>query len=533
MMMPYRFLLLLAALYLGSAPLAGQSIVSTPLLDTLLDTRLLGSVTATFPAMAGDTIVINMEEINGQAVHHIELRDVNSALVRTARQTPTFQERFVVLADTEFSVVIKHNPKLNSPIPQRRQVRLRILRENWIIPDVVAVNPFVDTSQRVVYDTTWQWHTIDTTVALVLDERYNLGPTISPDGTHRRAVRLAPTPEAAYYLYWIGVGRAGQQAYDQLQLAISPDWAAAGIVTPLDAYAKQKLFRLGGHTHGEDVAVAWLDTISQFQWRNTLPSRPRKIEQGTVLYGRIDTTWLRDTIPLYLGLYNDNSVSPIDVHVRIAAVTINREWTPQVSERVITVRKVFRLNTDSLSANAALLAHGRLQRELDAAIERETLRFEQLQRSLDSAKLARFTELAVAQANLDSTAIDIRRKAQNEQQSQAAVTQQRIQRIEARMQQTASVTDSAALEDLRGQLQALLTSIQLAQSQLEVLMARQAEIRALIQEDLKGKALQKANTGIDAARQSLLQSAQDKIESATEDKADALKSVLQNQLQQE
>lgn len=531
-MMRYR-LLLLAACCLTHFSVYSQSIVSTPLLDTLLDTRLLGSVTATVPAMAGDTIVFAMEEVDGQAVHLIEIRDVNSPLVRTARNTPTFTERVVVLTDTEFSVVIKHSPRLNSPVPQRRNVRLRILRENWVVPEVVAVNAFVDTSQQVVYDTTWQWQTLDTTVALLLDESYTLGATITPDETHRRAVRLAPVPDATYYLYWIGVGRAGQRAYEQLQLTLSPDWAAEGILTPLDAYARQKLFRLGGHTHGEDVTVAWLDTVSQALWRNALPCTPRKIEQATVLYGRIDTTWLRDTIPLYLGLYNDNTVSPIDVRVKVAAVTVNRIWTPRVRERVITVRKVFRLNTDSLSANAALAAHGRLQRELDAAIERETLRFEQLQRSLDSAKLARFTELAVAQAHLDSTAIDIRRKAQIEQQQQVATTQQRIQRIEARMQQTASVTDSVALEGLRQELQTLLSAIQMAQSQLELLMTRQAEIRALIQEDLKAKAFQRANAGIDDAKKALLQSAQDKIESATEAKADALKSVLQNQLQQE
>lgn len=532
MLMRYRLMLLIAALSLCSARVYGQSIVTTPLLDSILDTRLLGSVTATFAATAGDTIVIAMEEVDGQAVQRIEIRDASSAFVRTAQQTPTFQERWVVLADTELSIVIKHSPRLNSPIPQRRKVRLRISRENWVVPPIIAINPFVDTSQQIVYDTTWRWHTIDTTIATLLDESYTLGATLSPDGTHRRALRLNPSPDASYYLYWIGVGKAGRQAYEQLQLAISPDWAAAGIVTPLDAYAKQKLFRLGSHTQGEDVSVAWLDTLSQFQWRNGLPSTPRKAEQGTVLYGRIDTTWLRDTIPLYMGLYNDNTVSPIDVRVRVVAVTINREWSPQVTERTITIRKVFRLNTDSLSANAAMAAHGRLQRELDAAIERETLRFEQLQRSLDSTKLARFTELALAQSNLDSTAIDIRRKAQDEQQQQAATTQQRIKRIEARMQETASVTDSMALSNLQEQLQTLLTSIQVAQSQLDLLMTRQAEIRALLQEDLKAKALQRTNTGIDAARQSLQKTAKEKIDSVTGDKADALKSILQQQLQE-
>jgi hypothetical protein len=207
----------------------------------------------------------------------------------------------------------------------------------------------------------------------------------------------------------------------------------------------------------------------------------------------IDASYISETAPTFVCLQNDNEVSSIDVLVKMVAVTINNTYEEIITDSVITIRKVFRLNTDLMSYEEAKAALNKNEKELAAAWIRSNKEFELAQIALDSAKAARGLELQQAAINLEAE----RQKLSERENYVNALMEERVQQKIAALDD--SEADSTTVAALRLELEAVLTALQQARKELKQVEQQRSQITKLMQQDLKKTGAKEAEKVVDDA----------------------------------
>jgi hypothetical protein len=403
------------------------------------------------------------------------------------------EERIVIPTDSDYNITLKQRPMVKSPFGVKRMVTVKIEKEQFIIPEVIEVKDFVETEDIILQNKKIELTQSDTTFMSVFDKKINLGSIIQPGKQTKNAFEIVPVAGATYYVYWIGVGKDAVKDYDFLKNNMPPSWLALGIIEPIEAYAMGKLSKMPTRPEGEDAIFSLGNTKTKNDFLNKASFKPIFQRQGVVAYGIIDASYIPETSPSFICLQNDNEVSSIDVLVKMVAVTINNTYEEIITDSVITIRKVFRLNTDLMSYEEAKAALNKNEKELAAAWIRSNKEFELAQIALDSAKVARSLELQQAALNLEAE----RQKISERENYVNALMEERVQKKIAALDD--SEADSATVAALRLELQVVLAELQQARRELKQIEQQRSQITKLMQQDLKNAGAKEAEKVVDDA----------------------------------
>jgi hypothetical protein len=486
------FTLTVLCCFLGNA-VFGQEIVRTVISEQTYKVTVFKKQLLTQSFLAGDTIIITITEKKEKSLAKIVIEDANSPFKRVAKSVASMEERIVIPADSDYNITLKQRPTIKNPFGVKRLVTVKIEREKFIVPEVVAINEFVDMEDIIVQNRTIKLTQSDTAFMSIFDKKINLGSTIQPGQQTKKAFEITPVPDATYYVYWIGVGKNAIKDYDYLKNNMPPSWLTLGIMEPIEAYALGKLAKMPTRPEGEDVIFALANTKNKNDFLNKTSFKPTFKRQGIVTYGMIDASYISETAPTFVCLQNDNEVSSIDVLVKMVAVTINNTYEEIITDSVITIRKVFRLNTDLMSYEEAKAALNKNEKELAAAWIRSNKEFELAQIALDSAKAARSLELQQAAINLEAE----RQKLSERENYVNALMEERVQQKIAALDD--SEADSTTVAALRLELEAVLTALQQARKELKQVEQQRSQITKLMQQDLKKTGAKEAEKVVDDA----------------------------------
>ena len=482
--------------------LNAQELKTTTIVNDTFEVTALKKNLSTYSFLAGDTIVIRVSEIEGKELHQFIIQDVNSAFQKIAKKQAVIEERIIVTADTDFNFIFNHKPSITAPLGFKRNIHINIVKEEYFVPEVIEVNDFVETVEVTLSDTINQLVQSDTAFAPVINEDFFLGSVIEPGKQTRKSIELTPVPGATYYVYWIGVGNQAKKDYEQVKVNMPLEWAALGIIEPVDAFAMGKLRQMPIQPEGEDVFVAVVDVENKNSFQKKQSFQPRFQRQGVVTYGIIDGELVPENAQTFICLANDNAVSPIDVSVKIIAVTINNTYEEIIKDTVITVQKVFRLNTEALTIAEARAEIIKKEKELGAAWIRAYEEHQAAQKALDAAWEVRQLELKQAAANIEASWSDVKQKEETVNEVLEAQVQEKIVALES--DQTC---DSMTMAAMKKELQTILDEIKKARVELEEVEVRRKQLNELIEKDINEVTAETAKramenlsrTGIDAA----------------------------------
>lgn len=487
----FQFLLLFCCL--TATTVQAQELVTTTIADETFKVSVFKQKLSTYSFLAGDTIIITITETEDKLLSKLIIEDVNSSFRRVAEKVATVQERIVVVTDTDFNLIIDNDASFKNPLGFNRNVHVNIVKEEYITPVVVEVNDFIETEEITLSDTTYEITQSDSAFAPVISEKVALGSKIEPGKRTRKTLEIPPVPGATYYVYWIGVGKNAISDYEQLKSKLPPAWTALGIIEPIDAYAMGKIRQMPVRPEGEDVffAITSEENKNRFTAHKKFQTRYKK--KGIVSYGIIDAAYVPEDGKTFICLGNDNEVSSINVVVKVVAVTINNTYDQIIKDTVITVSKVFRLNTEGMPIAEAKAALVKAEKELVAANIRAYQEHEQAQRSLDSTWAARQLELAQAQSN-----IDLSRESIGQQETKVnTVMQEQIQaKIKALDESNA---DSAVVAAIRLELVTVLAQLEKAKLDLKEIEKQQEQLTKLMQTNLKDVSMKKGEEALDKA----------------------------------
>ncbi|MFT5832894.1 MAG: hypothetical protein ACI97N_000516 [Cognaticolwellia sp.] len=477
----------------SSITMHAQEVVRTTVSENTYKVGLFKKQLLTYPFSAGDTIIITITEKNEKSLAKITIEDANSSFKRVAKAVTSMEERIVISADTDFNILLKQRPTFKKPFGFRRSVYVKIEKEQYIVPEIIEINDFVEMEDVILYDTTVSITQSDTIFTAVLSEKASLGSLIQPGTKTKKTYKIIPIPGATFYVYWIGVGDKIVEDYELLKSNMPTSWTALGIIEPIDAYAIGKLNNMPSRPEGEDVIFSIATTKGKENFLKNQPYRPLFERQGIVSYGMIDARYVPELEPSFICLKNNNEVSPIDISLKMVAVTINNTFEEIITDSVITIRKVFRLNTDAMSFEEAKSALNKTEKELTAAWFRSNQEFDEAQKFLDSSRIARSLELQQAALLLEAERQEIAQKETVVNEKVEAKIQEKIAALES------SDGDSAIVAALKMELEVILVEIQLAKRQLQQIEQQRSEITKLMQQDLKKASLKEAEKVFDDA----------------------------------
>jgi hypothetical protein len=498
-----------------------QELKTTTIVDETFKVSVLEKKLSTYSFLAGDTIVVRISETDGKEMFQFVIEDANSPFKKIAKKQSFIEERIIVAADTEFNFTFSHKPTLKAPLGFKRNIRISIVKEEYYEPEVIAVNDFVETEEVTLYDTTVKIIQSDTTFAPVINEHIILGSVIEPGKQTRKAMELTPVPGATHYVYWIGVGSEAKGDYEQMKSKMPEEWSLLGVIEPIDAYAMGKVRQMPVRPEGEDVYFALVNEYNKGQFLMNQDFEARFQNQGVVTYGIIEALQVPEDERTFICLGNDNEVSSIGVDVKIVAVTINNTYEEIITDTVITVENVFRLNTEAMTIAEAKVEIVKKEKELGAAWIRAYEEHEAAQRALDSAWIARQLELQQAAANLEASWKEVEQKEATVNQVMEAQIQQKIVALESD-----ETCDSLTLAAMKTELQSLLTDIQKAKGELKEVEQQRQRLNALMQQDIKELSAQKAEEAANAAALKAAEAAGQKVKETIIQNAEKAKEAL-------
>ncbi len=505
-----------------------QGLIRTTVLEKTVEVTVFKKGYFSQSFVAGDTVIITIQEEHGKNLSKVLIEDVNSPFKRLAQNVTNMEERLIVTTDTDFNFTFQQKLRLKNPFPLKRKLKIKIEKEQFVMPEIVAVNDFVETETVTIQHKTYELKQSDTTFSRIMEEAVYLGSTIEPGSKTRKIFPITPVPGTTYYVYWIGVGKPTMLDYQTLQTKMPLTWSAEGVLEPIDAFALGKINQLPTGIHGEDVLFAITNETNKNAFLKGKPFSAKLKRKGIVAYGYIDAAYVPESEASFICLNNDNEVSGINVYLKILAVNIKQEFEEIIKEEVITTNKVFRLNTEAMSINEAKIAIRKTEKELEAAFERTVKEFDAAQRSLDSTKVARFKELEQAQANLDIAYLEV-------QQKETYVNNLLIEQIEEKIkgleQNSSNSTDSMAIVAMQLELKQVLEALEVARKELKEVEQQRKTVSDLLQKDLKSTVLKSTDKVIDGTGQDASSLIKQKTDGIIKQAVEETKEIINKQVE--
>ncbi len=272
----------------------------------------------------GDVVVIELKMEEGKGTYDFELKEYGSTSAIFSRRglKQLKKEKITIPARGVYSFIVKNNMEEPSPC------KLKI----WRIP---APGP------ERKFNTNVTWVTKTDTVYKYEDEKFvartNFVPEVLVDKTFRvfsKAKISSPSrvtipfkvpANAAHWVYWIGVGQESVKELEELTKTMAKGGTAAlAGVNPVAAFGMGLLPSLPQISSSGYIDFLFLQPQDEKAFRTEGTRKSLPFAQGDAIisaYGKIGLSQIPKSAnnTLYLGLENTNTVTGLDVSVKIMA----------------------------------------------------------------------------------------------------------------------------------------------------------------------------------------------------------------------
>ncbi|MBK9391878.1 MAG: hypothetical protein IPN68_17415 [Bacteroidetes bacterium] len=290
----------------------------------------------------GDQLIFNFREVNGKELKELEIIELPSSSKFMDYETEKVEDKIISIASTG---VYKFRFK-NSAIGGR-VCELKIQR----IPSSDATKNFnTSVFWKTIYDTTYlptqEKYLVrsDTTVVSLVDQIAKISSQTAVNGNPNRIIVDFTLPEnTVSWSYYIGVGNEGKEAYDAARTKFLN--SASASVSTIPGYGTMAALALSGINYftkaqGDDNVKYWFIR----DWENVQAWKTGEAfyhyKQGDVIN---DASQMKSPGigKVYLGLLNDNVIDPIDVVVKVTAITIVQQWDSRIVNKMnVTLHQV-------------------------------------------------------------------------------------------------------------------------------------------------------------------------------------------------
>jgi hypothetical protein len=302
---------------------------STPVevADSTLKIGGLGEEVFYYGFAEGDQIVFSFEEVNGKELKEVEISEWPSNSKFMDYKTKKIENKMITVTRTGIYKFRFSNSAIGG-----RVCKFRIER----IPGNEANQNFnTAVYWKTLYDTTYtpvqERYLIksDTAATMLTDQVAKVSSTNAINGNTNKTIVDVTLPEGTIsWSYYIGTGSEGKKAYDDAKSKCLT--ASAGAAAKIPGYGPMVALALYGTNYfnkvqGEDNVKYYFIT----NWDNV-----QLFEAGGTFYqyklGDVvnDASQMKSPLSgkLYLGLENDNVMDPIDVTVKINAISVTQQW---------------------------------------------------------------------------------------------------------------------------------------------------------------------------------------------------------------
>jgi hypothetical protein len=283
----------------------------------------------------GDQIVFSFEEVNGKELKEIEIIEMPSSSKFMDYKTDKIEKKTITVNRTGIYKFRFVNGAISGRI-----CKIKIQR----IPANDATKGFnTSVYWRTLYDTTYtavqERYLIssDTAASAIVDQVAKISSQNALNGNDNKNVVDFTLPEGTIsWSYYIGVGSEGKKEYDRARSQFLN--SAAGLASKIPGYGSMAALALYGinyfsKVNGEDnVKYAFITN-----WDNVLAFKAGQAyyqyKQGDVVNDASQMKSPRSG-KVYLGLYNDNVMDPIEVMVKVTAITVTEQWGTRTVQKM-------------------------------------------------------------------------------------------------------------------------------------------------------------------------------------------------------
>ncbi len=295
--------------------------------DNTLKVGGLGEEVFYYGFAEGDQILFSFEEVNGKELKEIEIIEMPSSSKFMDYKTSKIENKTIIVNHTGIYKFRFANGAISGRI-----CKIKIQR----IPASDITKSFnTSVYWRTLHDTTYtavqERYLIssDTAATSVVDQVAKVSSQNALNGnTNKNVVDFTLPAGTISWSYYIGVGTEGQKEYDRARSQFLN--SAAGVASKIPGYGSMAALALYGINYfskvgGEDNVKYYFitdwDNVTAFKANQTF----LQYKQGDVVN---DASQMKSHLSgkVYLGLLNDNIAEPIDVMVKVTAITVTQQW---------------------------------------------------------------------------------------------------------------------------------------------------------------------------------------------------------------
>jgi hypothetical protein len=306
--------------------------------DLTLKVGGLESKTLMYGFAEGDQILFNFSEVDNKELKELEITEYPSNSKFMDYKTTKIENKTISVIKKGVYTFRFANSAIGG-----RVCRIKIQR----IPakaELANFNTSVET--KTFYDTTWATKSkviverVDTIPELVLDKQGEIVHVAANEHGAYSDVEVILPPHTAYWTYWIGVGEGSQQSFSSAQQKmVTGSLKYLGMADPLAALAVGGISYLIAETAVDNLAykirynqvvdgvqqtVVFHDGGDIVKPDYALMTPPRAPKEGY----------------MYFNLYNDNTIDPIQVYIKVMAIKIIPiEKIVQYKEATVTTKQ--------------------------------------------------------------------------------------------------------------------------------------------------------------------------------------------------
>jgi hypothetical protein len=287
---------------------------------------------------AGDQLLFSFEEVNGK-----ELKEIEIIALPGSSRFMDYKTRKVETKTFSVTQTGIYKFRFSNGAITGRICRFSIKR----VPGSEQTRNFNTTVfWETKYDTTYtmvdERYLIrsDTAAVTVVDQTAKVSSTNALNGNSNKTVVDIILPEGTIsWSYYIGVGREGREAYEAAKskalngaAMVAARIPGYGTMAALALYGANYFSKVQGEDNVKYYFISNWDNVLAFEAGNTF----YQYKQGDVIN---DASQMKSPLigKTYLGLSNDNIMEPIDVLVKVTAITVKQQWgTRQVQKMHVT-----------------------------------------------------------------------------------------------------------------------------------------------------------------------------------------------------
>lgn len=318
-----------------SAQLFAQEQEPIMVFESTLKVTGVGEEKFYFGFAEGDKIIFDFKEVNGKELKEIEIAEYPSSTKFMDYKTKEITNKSIPVTKTGIYVFRFSNSALAG-----RVCKVKVQR----IPATETTKNFnTSVYWETVFDTTYtpvqEKYLVsrDTAIVNVVDQTAKISSQNALNGnSNTTLVDFTLPAHTVSWSFYIGVGEEGKQAYNDGKSKCMEGAAAASLKIPgfgpmaaLALYGMSYFNRVQGEDNVKYYFLSDANSVTNFNAGQQF----YQYKQGDVI-----NDYYRMNSPLsgkvYLGLLNDNVMDPIDVMVKVTAITVTEKWDVRTVQKM-------------------------------------------------------------------------------------------------------------------------------------------------------------------------------------------------------